>query len=91
MQIGTVAVNPLAGRRPGNGLELGPFPPVRPEPAMALYRDALPQLDADVFLTDGGLETTLIFDDGIDLPDFAAFVLRADSAGRDALVRYFDS
>jgi S-methylmethionine-dependent homocysteine/selenocysteine methylase len=58
---------------------------------MALYRDALPQLDADVFLTDGGLETTLIFDDGLDLPDFAAFVLLADPAGRDALVRYFDS
>jgi S-methylmethionine-dependent homocysteine/selenocysteine methylase len=56
-----------------------------------LYRDHLPQLDADLFLTDGGLETTLIFDDGIDLPDFAAFVLLDDGPGRDALVRYFDS
>lgn len=51
---------------------------------------ALPQLDADVFLTDGGLETTLIFDDGIDLPDFAAFGLVDQAAGRDALNRYFD-
>jgi S-methylmethionine-dependent homocysteine/selenocysteine methylase len=58
---------------------------------MALYRDALPQLDADLFLTDGGLETTLIFDDGLDLPDFAAFVLLSTPAGRDALIRYFDS
>ena len=27
------------------------------------------------FLTDGGLETTLVFHDGLDLPDFAAFPL----------------
>ena len=51
---------------------------------------ALPQLEADVFLTDGGLETTLIFDDGIELADFAAFTLVDDPAGRAALVRYFD-
>lgn len=50
----------------------------------------LPQLEAEVFLTDGGLETTLIFDDGIDLPDFAAFGLVDDDAGREALVRYYD-
>ena len=58
---------------------------------MTTYRDQLPQLDADVFLTDGGLETTLIFDDGLDLPDFAAFILFGDEEGRAALVRYFDS
>ncbi len=51
---------------------------------------ALPQLEADVFLTDGGLETTLIFDDGIELADFAAFPLVDDPEGRAALVRYFD-
>ncbi len=50
----------------------------------------LPQLDADVFLTDGGIETTLIYEDGLDLPDFAAFVLLDDPAGRAALVRYFE-
>jgi S-methylmethionine-dependent homocysteine/selenocysteine methylase len=58
---------------------------------MARYRDQLPQIDADIFLTDGGIETTLIFDDGIDLPDFAAFPLLDDPDGRAALVRYFDS
>jgi S-methylmethionine-dependent homocysteine/selenocysteine methylase len=58
---------------------------------MSKYRDQPPQLDADVFLTDGGIETTLIFDDGIELPDFAAFVLLDDPEGREALVRYFDS
>jgi S-methylmethionine-dependent homocysteine/selenocysteine methylase len=58
---------------------------------VATYRDSLPQLDTTLFLTDGGLETTLIFDDGFELPDFAAFVLLNDDAGRDALVRYFDA
>ncbi|HYJ66274.1 MAG TPA: homocysteine S-methyltransferase family protein [Nocardioidaceae bacterium] len=58
---------------------------------MARYRDHLPQLEADVFLTDGGIETSLIFDDGIDLPDFAAFTLLDDADGRAALTRYFDS
>jgi homocysteine S-methyltransferase len=51
---------------------------------------SLPQLDADIFLTDGGLETTLIFDDGFELPDFAAFTLVDDPAGRTALVRYLE-
>jgi S-methylmethionine-dependent homocysteine/selenocysteine methylase len=58
---------------------------------MPTYRDHLPQLDAEVFLTDGGIETTLIFDDGLELPDFAAFPLLDDDAGRAALVRYFES
>jgi S-methylmethionine-dependent homocysteine/selenocysteine methylase len=43
---------------------------------------ALPQLDAELFITDGGLETSLVFQAGIDLPDFAAFPL-LDSDGRD--------
>jgi homocysteine S-methyltransferase len=51
----------------------------------------LPMLGDRVFLTDGGIETTLIFDDGLDLPDFAAFHLLATPAGRDALTRYFES
>ena len=58
---------------------------------MPAYRDALPQLRQPVFLTDGGIETTLIFDDGFDLPDFAAFALLDDADGRAALSRYFDS
>jgi S-methylmethionine-dependent homocysteine/selenocysteine methylase len=57
---------------------------------MATYRHRLPQLDAEVFLTDGGLETTLIYDDGIDLPHFAAFTLLAEPAGRAAVTSYFD-
>ena len=57
---------------------------------MTSYRHHLPQLGGTVFLTDGGIETTLIFDDGLDLPDFAAFDLLDDPDGAAALVRYFD-
>jgi homocysteine S-methyltransferase len=57
---------------------------------MALYRNALPQLDGSPFLADGGLETTLVFHDGIDLPCFAAFTLLGDEQGRAALRRYFE-
>ena len=52
----------------------------------------LPQLTSTApFITDGGLETTLVFIDGIDLPDFAAFPLLDSEDGRDALRRYFTS
>ena len=58
---------------------------------MAAYRHRLPQLDADVLLADGGLETTLVFHDGLDLPDFAAFPLLETDEGRAALVQYYES
>lgn len=56
---------------------------------MAKYRNHLPQLSSDLFLTDGGLETTLIFREGLDLPDFAAFNLLNYDAGYRALQHYF--
>ena len=46
--------------------------------------------DADLVLADGGIETTLLFDEGIDLVDFAAFPLLDTVEGRAALVRYFE-
>ena len=49
----------------------------------------LPMLDADLFLTDGGMETTLLFDDGFELPDFACFGLLDTDDGRAALERYY--
>ena len=58
---------------------------------MARYRSALPQLTGDLFLTDGGIETTLVFHDGLDLPYFAAFDLLKHEDGRQALLRYFRS
>ncbi len=45
---------------------------------MALYRENLPQLSGDPFLTDGGIETTLYFHKGLEFPDMAAFVLLRD-------------
>jgi S-methylmethionine-dependent homocysteine/selenocysteine methylase len=58
---------------------------------MAQYRSALPQLGGELFLTDGGIETTLIFHEGLDLPDFAAFHLLKDLTGVAALRKYFRS
>ncbi len=57
---------------------------------MARYRNSLPQLDGRLFLTDGGIETTLIFREGLDLPLFAAFDLLKSAAGEAALRRYFE-
>ena len=56
---------------------------------MSPRRTHLPQLDGRLFIADSGLETTLIFHDGIDLPYFAAFVLLEDPAGRARLRDYF--
>ena len=56
---------------------------------MAKYRNALPQLDGEFFLTDGGIETTLIFHDGLELPEFAAFDLLKSAVGTAALQKYF--
>ena len=50
----------------------------------------LPQLDGRLFLTDAGLETTLIFHEGWDLPMFEAFTLLESAHGRAALRTYFD-
>lgn len=45
-------------------------------------------LDDHLLLTDGGLETVLVFHEGIDLPAFAAFPLLDEADGREALLRY---
>ena len=51
---------------------------------------ALPQLSAPLTVTDGGLETSLVYQHGIDLPDFAAFPLLDTEAGRAALAAYYE-
>lgn len=58
---------------------------------MPRYRHALPQLSGDLFITDGGIETTLVFHEGLELPDFAAFVLLDREEGLAALARYYVS
>jgi homocysteine S-methyltransferase len=49
-----------------------------------------PLLSDGPFVTDGGLETDLVFHHGFDLPEFAAFPLLDDPAGAAALDRYYD-
>lgn len=56
----------------------------------AAYRHRLPQEHGGLFLTDGGIETCLIFDDGLELPLFAAFPLMRDAKGRRALTHYYE-
>jgi S-methylmethionine-dependent homocysteine/selenocysteine methylase len=56
---------------------------------MARYRQELPQLHDDFFMTDGGIETTLIFLEKVDLPDFAAFHLFRTPVGVEVLRKYF--
>ncbi len=56
---------------------------------MSTSTSSLPQTNGGLFLTDGGIETTLIFHDRFDLPFFAAFPLLDDDKGMRALRRYF--
>ena len=50
---------------------------------------SLQQLDGRMFITDGGMETVLIFHEGLELPEFASFVLLDDEAGTEVLREYF--
>lgn len=56
---------------------------------MSKYRDQLPQMTDKLFLTDGGLETTLIFENGYDLPQVAAFDVFKYKDGYEVLKAYF--
>ncbi len=49
----------------------------------------LPHLTGRPFITDGGMETDLIFHGGLELPHFAAFVLMEDERGLAALRQYY--
>jgi homocysteine S-methyltransferase len=53
------------------------------------HSPALPQLSGQPVVTDGGLETDLIYHHDVDLPDFAAFPLVDDEHGRELLLRYY--
>lgn len=43
-----------------------------------------------VFITDGGLETTLIFEHGLELPDFASFAVLGSDEGEERLRGYYE-
>ncbi|MDX1405798.1 MAG: homocysteine S-methyltransferase family protein [Woeseiaceae bacterium] len=56
---------------------------------MRIESDKLPRPGGPRFLTDGGLETTLVFHDQLELPEFASFVLLENDAGRNTLLDYY--
>jgi homocysteine S-methyltransferase len=56
---------------------------------MQSYRSALPQLGGDLFLTEVGIETSLIYYDSIDLPCFATFPLLETEDGKRKLREYY--
>ncbi|WP_421759265.1 homocysteine S-methyltransferase family protein [Devosia sp.] len=56
---------------------------------MTRRREPLPQLSGTRYLTDGGVETHLIFNEGHELPQFCAFVLNDSEAGREAMRDYY--
>ena len=56
---------------------------------MTIYRNNLPQLGGEIFLTDAGIETDLIFNHGIEIRAFAAHTLLDEPVGKQALIDYF--
>ena len=58
---------------------------------MSKYRARLPQLATDrLFLTDAGMETHLIFNEGVELPFFASFDLMKNDDGMAQVRRYYE-
>jgi homocysteine S-methyltransferase len=60
--------------------------------AVAKYRDDLPQIKTTnkLYITDGGLETDLIFLRNVDLPEFASFPLLDTESGIAELKSYLE-
>lgn len=57
---------------------------------MAKYRNSLPQIDKGPFLHYVGMDTDLIFNQGVDLPGFASYPLLETEDGRKLLRNYCD-
>jgi S-methylmethionine-dependent homocysteine/selenocysteine methylase len=56
---------------------------------MSKYRNNLPQLSGDLFLTSGGLETTLVYHEKVELPCFASFPLLKDESKSEWMKNFF--
>lgn len=52
------------------------------------YRNNLPQLQREMFLTDSGMETDFVFNRGLELPEFASFTLLKEANGCAELLQY---
>jgi S-methylmethionine-dependent homocysteine/selenocysteine methylase len=57
---------------------------------MSKYRNQLPLLEDRLFLTDGGLETSLIFRQGVDLPYFASYDLLKAETGSALIASHYE-
>ena len=56
---------------------------------MAKHRNDLPQLRGETFITDGGVETHMIFNEGVDAPHQCVFTMIDSDGGRDKLREYY--
>jgi homocysteine S-methyltransferase len=56
---------------------------------MSRYRTQLPQLSGGLYFADGGIETDLIFNRGVEIREFAAHTLLETATGREAVAAYF--
>lgn len=56
---------------------------------MTNTKNTLPGIGEKIYLTDGGLETVLIFQKGIDLPHFASFPLLNTEEGKKTIKEYY--
>ncbi len=56
---------------------------------MSNFRTNLPQLSGKICITDGGMETDLIFNKKIDLPEFASYDLLRTQQGYETLYDYY--
>ncbi|NKB36000.1 MAG: homocysteine S-methyltransferase [Gammaproteobacteria bacterium] len=56
---------------------------------MGIYQQQLPQLNGLTCITDGGLETDMIFNKNLNLPEFAAYSLLQNEEGYAVLFDYY--
>lgn len=56
---------------------------------MQMQARELPQQQGQMFVTDGGIETHLIFNQGQDLPEMSAYLLNMSEAGRETMRDYY--
>ena len=75
-------------RGPGNSAETGRKQDLEYN-GMSHARTALPQQRGQMFVTDGGIETHMIFNEGEDLPHFTAFQLNDSAHGRAKMREYY--
>lgn len=57
---------------------------------MSTQKDTFPRINGDLFLTDAGIETDIMYKKGFELPNFSLFHLLNDPDATRAIVRYIE-